>query len=173
MGSKLTEMMVISFALLLFIFTIDSFADNISSNNSNISQSKFVDDRLIPGNESQMQANSTSENPGRTYLDAFKGMNISSILNDGANLLTILAILAGLFLWLIRNKIIRIFKLERFLNNDVEAKKNTTNSEKEAPKSLFKLHASSTSGGCAQRSPRRFLMTMLELLRTSNCRDGT
>ncbi len=139
MVPKLTAKMVISVALLLLIFTVDSLADNNSSNNS-ISQSQFNDDRLIPGNESQVQANSVPADIGTIFLDVFKGVDISSILSDGANLLTILAILAGLFLWLIRNKIIRIFKRERFLNNDVEDIKNTTNSEKESPKSLFKLH---------------------------------
>jgi tetratricopeptide (TPR) repeat protein len=145
MGSKLTEKMVISFALLLLVFSMSSFADNNnSSNNSNISQSQFNDDRLIPGNESQIQANNISANPGTISLDVFKGFDISSFLSNGANLLTILAILAGLILWLFpiaRNKIIEIFKLDRILGKDGEVEnQNTLNSEKDAPPSLFKLH---------------------------------
>jgi hypothetical protein len=233
MGSKLTEKMVISFALLLLVFSMSSFADNNnSSNNSNISQSQFNDDRLIPGNESQIQANNISANPGTISLDVFKGFDISSFLSNGANLLTILAILAGLILWLFpraRNKIIEIFKLDRILGKDGEVEnQNTLNSEKDAPPSLFKLHPanpnftgrekfldelhqslvqatsspkprsslwlamaeweklrshcsmpidprtiSNTSGGYAQKSPQRFLMTILELPRTSSCPDGT
>ena len=145
MGSKLTEKMVISFALLLLVFSMSSFADNNNiSNNSNISQSQFNDERLIPGNGSQIQANNISSNPGTISLDVFKGFDISSFLSNGANLLTILAILAGLILWLFpraRNKIVGIFKLDRILGKyGDEEIKNILNSEKEAPKSLFKLH---------------------------------
>jgi hypothetical protein len=87
MGSKLTEKMVISFALLLLVFSMSSFADNNNSSiNSNISQSQFDDERLIPGNESQIQANNISSNPGTISLDVFKGFDISSFLSNGANL---------------------------------------------------------------------------------------
>ncbi|MCX6676856.1 MAG: hypothetical protein NTU95_02785 [Methanothrix sp.] len=109
MGSKLTDKMVISFALLILVFTMGSFAVDNNTNN-NISQSQFNVESIIPVNESQISTNNISVNPEPISWDIFKGLDISSILSNGANLLTILVILTGFFLWLIRNKIIRIFK---------------------------------------------------------------